>query len=233
MVILRSRALGSVLVAIIAGTVQPKPISSGTMLRPERPIRLKSLSIKNATLAIYPLSSSIDRKKNSITIIGRKLNTLPTPANTPSIISPCRSSLTPTFVRKASAACVTASTPFSRSPCKKAPITLNVSQNTSPIIRINIGIAVYLPVSMRSILRLRICSLLSCGFITVFLHMLDINEKRISAIAALRSSPRSFSSCITMCSSVSCSFSSSSSCSSISLSPSISLLAAKRSGISL
>ena len=47
-----SLSLGSVLVAITAGTVHPNPISIGTMLLPDRPISLNSLSIKNATLAI-------------------------------------------------------------------------------------------------------------------------------------------------------------------------------------
>ena len=52
MVIFRSRSEGSVLVAITPGTVQPKPMSMGTMLRPERPIFLRSLSITKATRAI-------------------------------------------------------------------------------------------------------------------------------------------------------------------------------------
>ena len=51
-VILRSRSLGSVRVDMTAGTVQPKPMSIGTMLRPERPILRSSLSMKNATRAI-------------------------------------------------------------------------------------------------------------------------------------------------------------------------------------
>ena len=51
-VILRTRSLGRVRVDITAGTVQPKPINIGTILRPERPIFLKSLSITKATLAI-------------------------------------------------------------------------------------------------------------------------------------------------------------------------------------
>ena len=80
-----SLMLGSVLVAITAGTVHPKPIRSGTMLLPESPIFLSSLSMTNATLAIYPLSSITERKKNRVTIIGRKLTTLPTPVITPSI----------------------------------------------------------------------------------------------------------------------------------------------------
>ena len=52
MVIRLSRSLGRVLVAITAGTVHPNPISIGTILRPESPIRLKSLSVTKATLAI-------------------------------------------------------------------------------------------------------------------------------------------------------------------------------------
>ncbi|CDE77745.1 unknown [Ruminococcus sp. CAG:353] len=52
MVILRSRSEESVLVAIIAGTEQPKPIIIGTNERPDRPIFLSSLSITKATLAM-------------------------------------------------------------------------------------------------------------------------------------------------------------------------------------
>ncbi len=51
-VIFLSRSLGSVLVDITAGTVQPNPISMGTMLRPDKPIFRSNLSIKNATRAI-------------------------------------------------------------------------------------------------------------------------------------------------------------------------------------
>jgi hypothetical protein len=86
MVIFLSRSLGRVRVAIIAGTEQPKPISIGTKDRPESPIFLRSLSMTKATLAIYPVSSRIDRKKNRVTMMGRKDSTLPTPANTPLII---------------------------------------------------------------------------------------------------------------------------------------------------
>ena len=34
------------------------------------------------------VSSKSDRKKNRVTMVGRKLNTLPTPLNTPSMINP-------------------------------------------------------------------------------------------------------------------------------------------------
>ena len=56
-----------------------------SMLRPESPIFLSSLSMTNATLAMYPESSRRDRKKNMVTIIGRKLSTLPTPSKMPLI----------------------------------------------------------------------------------------------------------------------------------------------------
>ena len=52
MVILRSLAEGRVLLAMTPGTVHPNPISIGTMLLPESPIFLKSLSITKAILAI-------------------------------------------------------------------------------------------------------------------------------------------------------------------------------------
>ena len=52
MVILRSRSDGSVRLAMTAGTVQPKPTSMGTMLRPDSPMRRSSLSMTNATRAM-------------------------------------------------------------------------------------------------------------------------------------------------------------------------------------
>ena len=82
---------GKVLVDIIAGTEHPKPISIGTKLRPCIILSssLSGLSIINATLAMYPLSSNIDKKKNNTTIIGKKLSTLPTPEKAPSITNEC------------------------------------------------------------------------------------------------------------------------------------------------
>ena len=95
MVILRSRSDETVRVAIMAGTEQPKPMSIGTMLRPDRPIFRSGLSITNATRAMYPVSSRMERKKNSVTIIGRNTSTLPTPAKMPSIIRLCTTGLMP------------------------------------------------------------------------------------------------------------------------------------------
>ena len=115
MVILLSRLDGSVRVDITAGTVQPKPMSIGTMLLPDSPSFLRSLSMKNATLATYPLSSMIDRKKNSVTTTGRKLSTLPTPLNIPSVTSPCRALFTPAVCIHPDTSTVSASIPASSS----------------------------------------------------------------------------------------------------------------------
>ena len=51
-VILRSRSLERVRVAMMAGTEQPKPISIGTKLRPESPMRRSSWSMTKATRAM-------------------------------------------------------------------------------------------------------------------------------------------------------------------------------------
>ena len=52
MVIFRSRSLDRVRVAMTAGTEQPKPMSMGTKLRPERPSFRRGRSITKATRAI-------------------------------------------------------------------------------------------------------------------------------------------------------------------------------------
>ena len=52
MVIFRSRSLESVRVAMTAGTEQPKPMSMGTKLRPERPSFRRGRSMTKATRAI-------------------------------------------------------------------------------------------------------------------------------------------------------------------------------------
>ena len=48
----RSRSEGSVRVDMMAGTEQPKPMSSGTILRPDSPILLSHLSMTKAMRAI-------------------------------------------------------------------------------------------------------------------------------------------------------------------------------------
>ncbi len=148
----------------------------------------------------------MDRKKNNVTIVGRKLSTLPTPLKMPSITSDCSTLFTLPASIAIAAASVKAPIAISKRPESHAPMTLKVSQNTAAIIRTNIGRAVYFPVKIRSIAVLRTCSLLSCGLTTVSLQILLINEKRMSAMAAARSSPRSFSIWQIICSSVSCSF---------------------------
>ena len=52
MVMSRSRRVSSVRVARIAGTVQPKPISSGMKLLPCRPTRLMKRSMTKAARAM-------------------------------------------------------------------------------------------------------------------------------------------------------------------------------------
>ena len=52
MVIFRSRSEGNVLAAMTPGTVQPKPISMGTMERPERPMRRSGRSMTKAIRAM-------------------------------------------------------------------------------------------------------------------------------------------------------------------------------------
>ena len=169
-VILRSRSEGNVRLAITPGTVQPKPMSIGTTLRPESPILRNNLSITNATRAMYPLSSSMERKKNSVTMTGRKFKTLPTPVKIPSMTSECSTGFTFAAVMPRSTISVSAPMPMSSKSDKNAPMTLNVSQNTRPIMPINAGIAVYLPVKTRSIATLLACSRLSFGFTTVAPH---------------------------------------------------------------
>ena len=87
-----------------------------------------------------------------------------------------------------------------------------------------------MPVKTLSIFSLLFLSRLSVGLTTVLSHTFSINEKRISAIAALLSSPRSFSICNIRCSIVSFSFWSSCSFSNTSSSPSISFEAANLKG---
>ena len=92
---LRSRRDERVRDDMMAGTEQPNPTSSGTMLRPDSPTRRSSLSVTKATRAIYPLSSSRLRKKKSRMMMGTKLATAPTPLMTPSTTSDCTTSDTP------------------------------------------------------------------------------------------------------------------------------------------
>ena len=67
-----------------------------------------------------------DKKKNIVTTIGKKLRTLPTPPNIPSITRSCKTVFTPADVSARSTMSASASMPFSKSSCSHAPITLNV-----------------------------------------------------------------------------------------------------------
>ena len=146
-----------------------------------------------ATRAMYPLSSSRERKKNSVTMIGKKLSTEPTPLKMPSMTRECKTGLMFAAVMAASTVSVSQPTPRSSRSERTLPITLKVSQKTSAMMRMNDGMAVYLPVRILSIRRLRACSRLSRGLMTVAAHTRLMKRNRISAMAAARSSPRSFS----------------------------------------
>ena len=214
----------------MAGTEQPKPISMGTILLPDSPILRNSLSMTKAILAIYPVSSKMDRKKNNVTMVGRKLSTLPTPPQIPSITRERTTGLISATTNSLSSNATTASTPMVIKSESSAPIKLNVIVNINAIIPIKHGIAVYLPVKIRSIAILRLCSLLSRGRTTVFSHRDSINENRISANAASRSSPVSFSITDTRCSNAVCFSRVRHSFSAIRWSCSTSFVAAKRRG---
>ena len=73
-----------VLVAIIAGTLHPKPITNGITAFPGKPNLFIILSVINGILAMYPLSSKKDMAKNKNANIGKNTNTAPTPEITPS-----------------------------------------------------------------------------------------------------------------------------------------------------
>ena len=86
-VTLLSFSLSNVLVAIIAGEEHPIPITIGIKALPDRPTFLITLSIKNAVLDMYPLSSNNDIPKNNVNIKGKNGKVPPTPPIIPSTIS--------------------------------------------------------------------------------------------------------------------------------------------------
>ena len=78
----------SVRVFIVAGTEQPNPIIIGINALPLKPNFLNSLSRINATLAIYPLSSRIEKNINNTRICGKNPTTANSPPSIPSQTSP-------------------------------------------------------------------------------------------------------------------------------------------------
>ena len=85
MVSTRSLGLRISRAAMIAGTLQPKPMSIGTNERPWRPTRCMIVSMIYASRAMYPLSSIREMKKKSMMMFGRNASTAPTPLSTPSM----------------------------------------------------------------------------------------------------------------------------------------------------
>ena len=82
---MRSRGFSSVRVAIIAGTLHPKPTIMGTNALPGSPKKRIKRSITKAARAIYPESSSIERNKNKNPTIGMKVATTCIPLPTPCV----------------------------------------------------------------------------------------------------------------------------------------------------
>ena len=119
--------------------------------------------------------------------------TLPTPWQIPSTTKDCTTGFTLVAAIAPAIRLITVS-PMAPIPSEShAPIKLKVITKISPIIPRKQGIAVYFPVRTRSIAMLRLCSLLSCGLVTVFSQSFSIKVNRIFATAAFRSSPDSFS----------------------------------------
>ena len=79
-----SLSSASVLVLIIAGTEQPKPIIIGIRALPDKPNLRNNLSKIKATRAIYPVSSIIEKNKNNNKICGRNPKIANKPVRTPS-----------------------------------------------------------------------------------------------------------------------------------------------------
>ena len=82
-VMMRLFLFSMVLVAITAGTLQPKPMTIGMKDFPWRPILCISLSMMKAPRAIYPVSSRREMNRYRRRIFGRKTSTLPTPPMIP------------------------------------------------------------------------------------------------------------------------------------------------------
>ena len=70
-------------VAMMAGTLHPKPMTMGMKDLPCKPILCISLSMMKAARDIYPESSIKEIKKYRIRMLGRKTRTLPAPAMRP------------------------------------------------------------------------------------------------------------------------------------------------------
>ena len=172
----------------------------------------------------------MERHKNSTAIVGRKLSTLPTPAHTPSTTSEHTAGLTLAAARPAPMASVARPTRNPMPSESHAPGPANVRANTAAMSAKKQGMPVKRPVRMRSAATLRRCERLSCGRTTVASHTRPRNENRMSARAASRSSPDSRSMTPTSWSMAASCSGGRSSASRTGASPSMSFVAAKRTG---
>ncbi len=172
----------------------------------------------------------MDRNRNSVMMVGRKPMTLPTPPQMPSVTSELTVGLTSAAASASPMSPMTKSIPVCSQSDSHAPSQLNVMRNTNPMMRMKHGMAVKRPVRMRSAATLRACSRLSCGRVTVCAQSRSMNENRMLASAASRSSPPSVSSASMKSSRACASRSGTLSARSMSGSPSTIFVAAKRRG---
>ena len=92
-----SRSFSIVRAAITAGTPQPLPTIIGMNDLPESPNLRNSLSMMNATRAMYPQSSRKARKRNTTKMTGTKPSTVAMPPHAPSTTRLLTVSLTLSF----------------------------------------------------------------------------------------------------------------------------------------
>ena len=118
----------------------------------------------------------MERKKNSVTIVGRKDRTDPTPTHTPSISRECTAALIPRFASAWSSRPVSPSIPSESQSESTAPMTLNVRKNVSSITHRKIGMPKYLCVSTRSIWMERCSSRAFPFFLTASLQALAMKS---------------------------------------------------------
>ena len=135
----RACGFSSVRAAITAGTVQPKPSSSGTAARPLSDRRLMNESVIYAARLIYPQSSRNPRQINKINMFGKNVSTAPTPGIIPSVISSASARFTFNTPRSLAASNAIPSADCEIIPSPTLP-TENVRKNTAAIMHKNSGI---------------------------------------------------------------------------------------------
>ena len=158
MVIRRSFSFSIVRAPMMAGTVQPKPMSMGIKALPLRPKCRRVRSITKAARAIYPVSSSILKKRNRMAIWGRNTSTPPTPAMTPSVMSRRSHSAAPKWTSHPPAPGLRTSSINQAMPSlSHFPGPEKVRRNITSIMAKNTGMAKILCVTTASIRSVIVC----------------------------------------------------------------------------